>query len=67
MILVKNVTCIGEKRNACRILIGQNERKRSLGRCRHISKYIRIDFNVTGWKLVDWIPLAWDETNGGFF
>jgi hypothetical protein len=44
------------------------KKKRPLGICRHKSKYnIRIDFNATGWECVDWIPLAWEETNGGFF
>ena len=28
MILAENVTCVGEKRNASRILIGQYERKK---------------------------------------
>jgi hypothetical protein len=45
------------------------QRKKGLfRRRRHISKYnIRIDFNARGWECVDWIPLAWDKTNGGFF
>jgi len=43
--------------------LDNTKEKRSLGRCRHTSKYnISIDFNATGWKCVDWISLAWDET-----
>jgi len=39
----------------------ENGRSKDVG----LHRNIRIDFNVTGWKCVDWIPLTCDETNGG--
>jgi hypothetical protein len=51
-----------EKRNACRILIGNLERKRLLGRPRlrwedNIKMYLR----ETEWDDMDWIDLAQDR------
>jgi hypothetical protein len=54
----------GEKRNTCRLLVGNLEGKRPLGRpkCRwvyNITKYLR----EIGWSGMDWIDLAqdWDR------
>jgi hypothetical protein len=48
----------GEKRNACRILVGKPEGKRPLGRTRHrwVSN-IKIDLGETGWDGTDWMNL----------
>jgi hypothetical protein len=55
-----------EKRNACRILVGNPERKRPLGRRRRRwVDNIKIDLREIGWDGMDWIDLAQDETSGG--
>jgi hypothetical protein len=49
----------GEKRNAYRILVGNLEGKRSLGRPRR--KWvdnIKMDLREIGWDGMDWIDLA---------
>jgi hypothetical protein len=47
----------GEKRNACRLLVG----KRPLGRPRRrCVDNIRMDLGDVGWSDVDWISLAKD-------
>jgi hypothetical protein len=53
---------MGEKRNACRLLVGKPEGKRPLGRPRR--KWvdnIRMDPLELGWDDVDWIGLAQDS------
>jgi hypothetical protein len=50
----------GEKRNAYRILVGEPERKRALGRCRWVDN-IKIDLREIGWDGMDWIDLAQDR------
>jgi hypothetical protein len=52
----------GEKRNACRILVGKPERKRPLGkpRCRWVDN-IKMDIREIGWDDMDWIDLAQDR------
>jgi hypothetical protein len=53
---------MGEKRNACRILVGNPERKRPQGRprCRWVDD-IKIDLREIGWDGMDWIDLAQDR------
>jgi hypothetical protein len=47
------------KRNACRILVGNPEGKRPLGRprCRLVDN-INMDLREIGWGGMDWIDLA---------
>jgi hypothetical protein len=53
---------MGEKRSACRLLVGKKEGKRPLGRPRHRwVDNIRIDLGKEGWGDVDWIGLAQDR------
>jgi hypothetical protein len=50
---------MGEKRNACRILVGMPEGKRPLGRPRRRwEDNIRMDLREIGWGGMDWIDLA---------
>jgi hypothetical protein len=57
-----HATCIGEKRNAYRILVGKQERKRPLGRprCRREDN-IKTDLRETGRSCMDWFHLALDR------
>jgi hypothetical protein len=48
-----HVARMGEKRNACRMLVGKPERKRPLGRSRH-----RWEDN-TKWILERWDEVVW--------
>jgi hypothetical protein len=49
----------GEKRNAYRILVGNPEGKRSLGRPRRRWVYnIKMDLREIGWVGMDWIDIA---------
>jgi hypothetical protein len=53
---------MGEKRNACRILVGKSEGKRLLGRPkRRWVVNIKIDCREIGWGGMDWIDLAQDR------
>jgi hypothetical protein len=52
----------GEKRNACRLLVGKPEGRRPLGRQRR--KWLdnnRMDLVEVGWDDGDWIGLARDR------
>jgi hypothetical protein len=52
----------GEKRNACRILVGKPEVKRPLGRRRRRwVGNIKMDLGETEWDGVDWIDMAQDR------
>jgi hypothetical protein len=53
---------MGEKRNACRLLVGKPERRGLLGRPRDrwLDK-IRMHLVEVGWADVDWIGLAQDR------
>jgi hypothetical protein len=54
-----HVARIGEKRNAYRILVGKQERKRPLGRPRRRwEDNIIMDLREIGWGGMDWIDLA---------
>jgi hypothetical protein len=59
MRLVGHIARMGEKRNACRLLVGKPEGKRPLGRprCRWVDN-IKIDLREIGWDGMDWIDLA---------
>jgi hypothetical protein len=53
---------MGEKRNACRILAGNPEGKRSLGRSRRRwVDNIKVDLSETEWDGTDWIDMAQDR------
>jgi hypothetical protein len=55
-----HVARMGEKRNACRILVGKPEGKRPLGRTRR--RWVdNMDFREMGWDGMDWIDLAQDR------
>jgi hypothetical protein len=52
---------MGEKRKACRLLVGNPEGKRGLGRPRRRwLDNIKIDLREIGWGGMDWIDLAQD-------
>jgi hypothetical protein len=52
----------GGKRNAYRILVGNPEGKRPLGRPRHSwEDNIKMDLRGIGWGGMDWIDLAQDR------
>jgi hypothetical protein len=55
-------TCIGEKRNVYRLLVGKPEGKRPLGRrrCRWRDN-IKMDLLEVEFSVVDWIGLAQDR------
>jgi hypothetical protein len=62
MMWAENVACLGEIRNAYKILLGKPEGKRRLGRCIHILEdNIRMHLREIGWKGVDCIHLAQDK------
>jgi hypothetical protein len=49
----------GAKRSACRILVGELEGKKPLGRLRRRwVDNIKMDLRETGWGGMDWIDLA---------
>jgi hypothetical protein len=49
----------GERRNACRILVGKPEGSKPLGRPRHKwMDNIKMDLRDIGWDGIDWIDLA---------
>jgi hypothetical protein len=56
---------MGEKRNACRLLVGKAEGKRPLGRprCRWVDN-MRMNLLEFGWGDVDWIGLTQDRRGG---
>jgi hypothetical protein len=57
-----HVARIGEKRNAYRILVGNPEGKRPLGRPKRRGvDNIKMDLRETGWDGIDWIDLAQDR------
>jgi hypothetical protein len=53
---------MGEKRNACRILVGKPEGKRPPGRSRHRKvDNIKLDLREIGWDGMDCIDLVQDR------
>jgi hypothetical protein len=54
---------MGEKRNACRILVGKPEGKRPLGRPRRrrVDNINKMDLREIGWDGMDSIDLAEDR------
>jgi hypothetical protein len=53
---------MGEKRNAYRILVGEPEGKRPLGRpTRRWVDIIKMDLREIGWDDLDWIDMAQDK------
>jgi hypothetical protein len=53
---------IGKKRNACRLLVGKQQERRSLGRLRRRwVDNIKMDLGEIGWSDVDWIGLVQDK------
>jgi hypothetical protein len=57
-----HVTRIGEKRNTYRILAGNQEGKKPLGRLRRRwVDIIKMDLREIGWDGMDWIDLAQDR------
>jgi hypothetical protein len=53
---------MGEKRNACRVLVGKPDGKRPLGRPRpRWQVNIKMDLREIGWGSMDWIHLVWDR------
>jgi hypothetical protein len=56
---------MGEKRNACRLLVGKPEGKRPLGRpSRRWLDNTRMELGEVGWGDVAWIGLAQDRNKG---
>jgi hypothetical protein len=62
MIWAEHVARMGEKRNAYRILVGNPEGKRPLGRSRRKwEDNIKMDLRAIGSGGMDWIDLAQDR------
>jgi len=56
----EHVTRVGDRRGACRVLVGKPEGKRPLGRPRlRREDNIKMDLQEVGWGM-DWIDLAQD-------
>jgi hypothetical protein len=57
-----NAVRIGEKRNACTLLVGKRDRKSSLGKLRRRWEcYNRTNLKEIGWDDVDWVYIAQDR------
>jgi hypothetical protein len=56
---------MGDKRNACVLLVGKPERKRPLGgsRRRWVDN-IKVDFGEIRWGRENWLCLAQDKISG---
>jgi hypothetical protein len=60
-----HVARMGVEENAYRLLVGNPEGRRRLGRLRH--RWVdnnKMDLGETEWSGVDWIDLAQDRTSG---
>jgi hypothetical protein len=59
---------MGKKRNPYRILVGETERKRAVGRTRGMwVDNIKRDFREIEWDCMDWIEQAHDRDHGWAF
>jgi hypothetical protein len=57
-----HIARLGEKRNACRILVWKQEGKRPLGRPRRRwVDNVKMDLREIGWDGVDWSDMAQDR------
>jgi hypothetical protein len=52
---------MGDGRIAYRVLVGNPEGKKPLGRPRRRREYIKTDLQEVGWRGMDWIYLAQDR------
>jgi hypothetical protein len=53
---------MGERRDACRVLVGRSEGRRPLGIPRHRwEDNIKLGFQEIGWVVVHWINLTHDK------
>jgi hypothetical protein len=49
-----HVARTGKKRNACKVLVGKSERKRPLGRQKHVWEVnMRLELGEIGWGVID--------------
>ena len=54
-----HVARVGERRDACEVLVGKPEGKRPFGRCRRRREdIIKMDLEEVGWDGMNWIDLA---------
>ena len=66
MRLAGHVACMGEEKEAYRVLVGNPEGKRPLGRPRSRWVYnIMMDLQKEGCGYMDWIGLSRIDTGGG--
>jgi hypothetical protein len=57
-----HVACVGEERKVYKVLVGNPEEKRPLGRLRHRwEDGIKMDCREIGWEGVEWIHLVQDR------
>ena len=57
-----DVARVGERRDACKVLVGKPEGKRPLGRLRRRwEDNIKMDVQEMGCEVMDWIELAEDR------
>ena len=56
------MACMGEKRDACRVLVRKPEGKRPLERSRHRQNdNIKMDVKEIDRNSMEWVHLAWDR------
>ena len=56
---------MGNRRGACRVLVGRPDIKILLGRPRHRwEDDIKMDLEKVGWGIVDWVHLAQGRDSG---
>jgi hypothetical protein len=58
----RHVACMGYKRNACRVLVGNPERNMPPEKPRHRQSYdVKTHLTEIGWESVEWICLVRDR------